>query len=91
MLVLLQYDNDGFSVPVVFRGKAQCAGNGHSPCQAALQRGSGTPQERPKGWSVSAHGGVTPLGKDRAIACEACLALDADKPTEPIIIILKEY
>ncbi|GMR06578.1 MAG: hypothetical protein BMS9Abin25_1182 [Gammaproteobacteria bacterium] len=29
--VLLQPDNDGFSVPVVFRSKAQCEGNGYSP------------------------------------------------------------
>ena len=29
-LVLFQYDNYGFSVPVVFRSKAQCEGNGHS-------------------------------------------------------------
>jgi hypothetical protein len=48
VLVLLQHDNYGFSVPVVFCYEAQCAGNGLSPCQA-LQRGSGTPQERPKG------------------------------------------
>ncbi len=63
ILVLLQGDNLGFSAPVVFRCKAQCAGNGLSPCQA-LQRRSGTPQERPAGWPVSAHGGVAPLAKD---------------------------
>ena len=28
-LVVLQHDNYGFSVPVVFRSKAQCEGNGH--------------------------------------------------------------
>ena len=55
-LVLLQHDNAGFSAPVVFRYKAQGAGNGLSPCQA-LQRRSEAPQERPKGWSVS----VAPL------------------------------
>ncbi len=60
--VLRQGDKSGSSVPVVFRGKAQCAGNGLSPCQT-LQRGSGTPQERPKGWSVSVHGCVPPLAK----------------------------
>ncbi len=54
-LVLFQGNKSGFSVPVVFRGKAQCADDGRLPCQA-LQRGRGAPQERPKGWSVSAHG-----------------------------------
>ena len=29
-LVFLQPDNDGFSVPVAFRSKAQCEGNGYS-------------------------------------------------------------
>jgi len=61
-LVLLQHDNAGFSAPVVFRYKAQGAGNGLSPCQA-LQRRSGAPQERPKGWPVSVHGCVAPLTK----------------------------
>ena len=61
-LVLFQYDNAGFSAPVVFHGKAQCVGNGLSPCQA-LQRRRGTPQARPKGWPVSVHGYVAPLVK----------------------------
>ena len=30
VLVLFQHDNYGFSVPVVFRSKAQCEGSGHS-------------------------------------------------------------
>ncbi len=42
-LVLRQGYIDGFSVTVVFRNKAQHAGNGHSPCQV-LQRSGGTPQ-----------------------------------------------
>jgi len=62
-LVPRQGSTDGYSVPVVSRGKAQYAGNGRSPCQA-LQRRSGAPQERPEGWSVSAHDGVAPLAKD---------------------------
>ncbi|MCP4284297.1 MAG: hypothetical protein GY792_07595 [Gammaproteobacteria bacterium] len=61
-LVLRPVDIVGFSVPVVFRSKAQCAGNGCLPCQT-LQRRGGTPQARPKGWSVSAQGGVAPLAK----------------------------
>ena len=62
VLVVLQPDNLGFSVPVALRCKARRAGNGRSPCQAA-ERGSGVPQERPKGWSVSVHGGVPALAK----------------------------
>ncbi len=58
---------------MVFRSKAQCAGNGCLPCQA-LQRRGGTPQARPKGWSVSAQGGVAPLAKGTAIRCETRLA-----------------
>ncbi|MBV1916285.1 MAG: hypothetical protein KUG72_12930 [Pseudomonadales bacterium] len=61
--VLQQRWIDGFSAPVVLRNKAQCAGNGRSPCQA-LQRGYEIPQERPKGGSVSAHVFVVPLAKD---------------------------
>lgn len=72
-LVLLQVNNYGFSVPVVFGGKAQCAGNGRSPWQA-LQRGSRAPRERPVGWFVSVHGhrctswkGLRPLPARRAL------------------------
>ncbi|MCP4283350.1 MAG: hypothetical protein GY792_02695 [Gammaproteobacteria bacterium] len=79
-----------FSVPVVFRSKAQCAGNGCLPCQA-LQRRGGTPQARPKGWSVSAQGGVAPLAKGTAIRCETRLALNADRPTEPDNISWTEH
>ena len=53
--VLYQYDKLGFSVLVVFRSKAQWAGNGQFPCQA-LQRGCGAPQGRPAGELVSVHG-----------------------------------
>ena len=55
VLVLFQHDNAGFSAPVVLRSKAQCAGNGLSPCQAR-QRGCGTPEARPTGESVSVPG-----------------------------------
>ncbi len=61
--MLFQGNKLGFSVPVVLRGKAQCAGNGRLPCQA-LQRRCEAPQERPKAWPVSVHGRVAPLGKD---------------------------
>jgi hypothetical protein len=35
--------------------------------------------------------GVTPLARGMALAGEACLARNADKLTEPVIIRLKEY
>ncbi|MCP4283115.1 MAG: hypothetical protein GY792_01490 [Gammaproteobacteria bacterium] len=88
--MLRPVDIVGFSVPVVFRSKAQCAGNGCLPCQA-LQRHGGTPQARPKGWSVSAQGGVAPLAKGTAICCETRLALNADRPTEPDNISWTEH
>ncbi len=62
LLVVLQPNNLGFSAPVALRCKARRAGNGRSPCQAA-ERGSGVPQERPKGWPVSVHGCVPALVK----------------------------
>ncbi len=61
--VLFQGDKSGFSVYVVFRSQAPCAGNGYSPCQVR-QRRCGTSRERPKGWPVSVHGRVPPLAKD---------------------------
>ncbi|HDH14985.1 MAG TPA: hypothetical protein ENG90_00625 [Gammaproteobacteria bacterium] len=90
MLVLLQPANDGFSVPVVFRSKAQCEGNGYSPGKRwneavrhhrdALWVRLSTPMDC-----------VAPLDKGMAIACEARLAMSLDKLTELAISRLKEY
>jgi hypothetical protein len=90
MLVLLQHDNYGFSVPVVFRSKAQREGNGHSLvecCNAvaghhwnALRVSLSTPTDC-----------VAPLAKGVAIACEARLAVNVDKLTDLAIIMLKEH
>jgi hypothetical protein len=89
--VLHQGDKLGFSIPVVFRSKAPCAGNGLSPYQAR-QRRCGTPQERPKGWPVSVHGCVLPFAKDSmTIHFKARLTLNADRPTESQFITLVEY
>jgi hypothetical protein len=60
------------------------------PWQAA-QRGGGTREGRPKGWSVSAPGRVAALAKDWAIRGEPRLARNADRPTESINITLSEY
>ena len=78
-------DKYGFSVPVVFRSKAQCEGNGYSlveHCNAAaghhsdaLRVSLSTPTDY-----------VAPLDKGRAIACEARLAVNVDKLTELAII-----
>ena len=90
MLVLLQCDNYGFSVPVVFRSKAQCEGNGVSlgeRCNVAagyhrdaLRVSLSTPTDC-----------VAPLDKGMAIICEARLAVNVDKLTELEIITLKEH
>jgi hypothetical protein len=89
-LVLYQGDNYGFSVPVVFRSKAQCEGNGYSLVEHwnaaaghhrdALRVSLSTPTDC-----------VPPLDKGMAIACEARLAVNVDKLTEPAIITLIEH
>jgi hypothetical protein len=83
--VLYPSDNYGFSVAVVFRSKAQCEGNGYSlveRCNAAaghhsdaLRVSLSTPTDC-----------VPPLDKGIAIACEASLAVNVDKLTEPVVI-----
>ena len=85
-----QGDKYGFSVPVVFRSKAQCEGNGYSlveHCNAAaehhrdaLRVGLSTPTDC-----------VPPLDKGITIACEARLAVNVDKLTESAIITLIEH
>ncbi|MBL3591467.1 MAG: hypothetical protein JMN24_17010 [gamma proteobacterium endosymbiont of Lamellibrachia anaximandri] len=88
--MLFQRDNYGFSAPVVFRGKAQRAGNGYSlskRCNAAAGHHGGALRV-----SLSASMDiVASLDKGTAIACEARLAMNADKLTEPAIITLKEH
>ncbi len=89
-LVLYQHDNYGFSAPVVFRSKAQCEGNGHflvERCNAAaghhrdaLRVSLSTPTDC-----------VPSLDKGIAIACETRLAVNVDKLTEPVIIMLIEH
>jgi hypothetical protein len=99
--VLLQHDNYEFSVPVVFRSKAQCAGNGRTlvkHCNAVAGH------HRSALW-VSLSGPtdcVVPLDKGAAragpaseasalgLACEVRLA-SPDKLTELAIIMLKEH
>jgi hypothetical protein len=89
-LVLLQSNNDGFSVPVVFRGKAQCAGKGHSLVKRCNAAAGHHRSARRVGLSASM-AAFHLLQRTMAIPCEARLALNADRPTEPVIIRLKEY
>jgi hypothetical protein len=88
--VLYQGDNYGFSVPVVFRSKAQCEGNGYSlveHCNTAANHHRNALRV-----SLSASTDCVPsLDKGMAIACEARLAVNADKLTEPAIITLIEH
>jgi hypothetical protein len=75
---------------VVFRGKAQCEGNGRSLVECwnaaaghhrdALRVSLSTPMDC-----------VSPLDKGAAIACEARLAMSVDKLTELAIITLTEH
>jgi len=83
--VLYPCDNYEFSVPVVFRSKAQCEGNdyfldeywnaaaGHH--RDAFRVSLSTPTD-----------GVAPLANELAISCEARLAVNVDKLTELAII-----
>ena len=100
--MLPQHDNCEFSAPVVFRNKAQCAGNGltlvkHCNAVAGHHRSA---------LRVSLSGStdcVVPLDKGVAragpaseasalgLACEARLAVDVDRLTELAIITLKEH
>ncbi len=100
--MLLQQDNYGFSALVVFRNKAQCAGNGRTlikHCNAvaghhrsALRVSLSGPTDSvvPLGKGVARAG---PVSKASALglACEARLAVNPDKLTELAIILLKEH
>ena len=88
--MLYQGDNYGFSVPVVFRSKAQCESNGHSLVEHwnaaavhyrdALRVSLSTPTDC-----------VPPLDKGITIVGEARLAVNVDKLTELAIITLIEH
>ena len=88
--MLYQCHNYGFSVPVVFRSKAQCEGNGHflvEHCNAveeyhrdALRVSLSTPMDS-----------VAPLSKGLAIDFETRLAVNVDKLTELAIMTLIEH
>jgi len=88
--VLFQRDIAGFSVPVVFRGKARCAGNG---LVLVKRRNAAAGHHRSVqriGLSASM-AAFRILQRTMAIRFEARLALNTDRPTEPGNITLKEY
>ena len=88
--MLLPGDNYGFSIPVVFRSKAQCENNGRSlveRCNAA----TGHHREALRVSLSTPTDCVPPLAKGLAIACEARLAVGVDKLTELVIVTGKEH
>jgi len=88
--VFFQPNNYGFSAPVVFRNKAQCAGNGRT----IVKHCNAVAGHHRSALRVSLSGStdcVVPLDKGVAIACEARLAVNPDKLTELAIIRLKEH
>ena len=88
--MLLQHYNYGFSVPVVFRSKAQCAGKGHSLVKHgnaaaghhrdALRVSLSTPTARRASQAMA-----TPLSRGTT------QSVDVDRLTEHAIITLKEH
>jgi hypothetical protein len=88
--VLFQCDNYGFSVPVVFRSKAQCEANGRSLVKH-WNVAEGHHRDALRVSLSSPTDCVPPLAKGTTIACEARLAVNDDKLTELAIITLKEH
>ena len=70
-----------FSVPVVFRSKAQCEGNGYSLVED-WNAAAGYHRDALRVSMSTSTDCVTPLDKGIAIACEARLAVNVDKLTE---------
>jgi hypothetical protein len=86
----LQHDIDGFSAPEVFRRKAPRAGNG----RALVKRGNAAAGHlRGARWvGLSAPiAALHLLPRATTLRVELRLALNADRPTESINIMLQEY
>jgi len=75
---------------VPFRGKAQCEGNGH-PLGEHWNAAAGRHRNALRVSLSALMDCVIPLGKGTTIACEECLAVDADKLTELAMITLKKH
>jgi len=96
-LVLCPYDNYGFSVPVMFRSKAQCEGNGYSLVEYwnaaaghhrdALRVSLSTPTTAFRHLARE-----YPLPARRASPKAPTVgAVNVDKLTEPVVIIWTEH
>ena len=88
--MLYPCDNCGFSVPVVFRSKAQCEANGYSLVEH-WNAAAGHHRDALRVSLSTSTDCVPPLGKGMAITCEARLAVNVDKLTELAITILEEH
>ncbi len=88
--MLYQGDNYGFSVPVVFRSKALCEGNGYSIVEH-WNAAAGHHRDALRVSLSAATDCVPSLAKGIAIACETRLAVGADKLTELAIITWVEH
>jgi hypothetical protein len=89
-LVLFHCDNYGFSVPVVFRSKAQCEAKGRS-LDECWNTAAGHHWDALRVSLSPPTDCVPPLGKGATITCEARLAVNGDKLTELAIITMKEH
>lgn len=88
--MLLQDNNYGFSAPVMFRSKAQCAGNGHSLIKR-WNAAAGHHRDARRVNLSTTMDFVVPLAKETTLTCESRLAMKADKLTERAIITLEEH
>ena len=87
--MLFQHDNYGFSVPVMFRSKALCAGNGRTLAKHS-NAAAGHHRDALRVSLYTSTDYVAPLAKGTAITYEARLAVNVYKLTEPAIIMLEE-
>ena len=88
--MLYPCDNYGFSVPVGFRSKAQCEGNGYS----LVEYWNAATKSHRDALRVSLSTSsdcVATLDKGMAIVCETRLAVNVDKLTELAIITRIEH
>ena len=88
--ITVQCDNCGFSAPVGFCRKAQCAVNGWSFTSAVTQ------WRKPTGAPCGLTGqcpwtSLHLLARTKAITCKVRLAMNTDKPTASVIITLTEH
>ena len=88
--MLYPSDNYGFSVPVVFRSKALCEGNGRSIVEH-WNAATGHHRDALRVSLSTTTDCVPSLAKGMAIACETRLAVAVDKLTELAIITWVEH